>query len=81
MFFRSYDVDRIVSDTTSSTRNLIKTIVDIMSNKELLSYEAILAQVKERIPGVNEKDFEEIIGKMNKTGDILESRNGYYQMI
>lgn len=76
-----FDIDRVVSDTSSSSRTIAKVILDTLTNHDVLSYELLATKVKEVLPGVKDYDIEETISKLSRKGDVTEPKRGYYQAI
>ena len=74
-----YDIDRVVSDMSSSTRNIAKTILAVLVDKQPHFYDDIFMQVKELIPNLTEIDFEDVLGKLSHKGEITEPRKGQYK--
>ncbi len=73
------DIDRISSGTSASERNKILTVKEIIMELEAtynkaIPLEKVLEAAKER--GLTESEFEEIIAKLKRGGDIFEPRHG-----
>jgi len=73
------DVDRIMSDSSVSSRNVAKIILDVLSDKTPISFEGIFNRVKEKLPNVKEQDVDEAIRGLKH--DIFEPRANQYQLI
>ncbi|VVB74567.1 Minichromosome maintenance protein MCM [Candidatus Tiddalikarchaeum anstoanum] len=73
------DIDRVVSNVTSSQRSKIYEMVDLMKDLEKnfgkdLPLNEVINEAKNR--GIEEAKAEEIIDKMKRSGEVFEPRNG-----
>jgi len=78
------DIDRITSGITSSARNKISIIKEILNELEnqygkAIPLEEIVNSAKEK--GLNENEVEEIVDKLKRGGDIFEPRRGLIQRL
>lgn len=76
-----FDIDRVVSDLSSTGRNLARTILAVLSDRQLHTYEEILARTREQLPTLVELDFEEMVSKLTRKGEFTESKRGQYQLV
>jgi replicative DNA helicase Mcm len=76
-----YDIDRVVSDMSSTGRNVARVILGVLADKELHTYEEVWAKTKEQITTINEIDFEDMLSKLAHKGELTEPRRGSYQVI
>jgi len=78
------DIDRIASDTTSSQRNKILSIKEIISELEnitgkVIPLEDVIEQAKSK--GIKESAVEEVIQRLKRQGDIFEPKPGFISRI
>ncbi len=78
------DIDRITSGISSSTRNRISTIKEIIAELEnkfgkTIPIEEVIKEAKNN--KMEESDVEEIIDKLKRGGDIFEPRRGLIQRL
>jgi len=78
------DIDRISSGISSSTRNRISSIKEIIGDLEnkfgkMVPIKDIVETAKEK--NMNESEVEEIIDKLKRGGDIFEPRRGLIQRL
>jgi len=78
------DMDRIATGITSSERNKIVNIKEIIKDLEdkfgrTIPIEEIIQRASEK--GMNEEKVEEAIEKLKKSGDIFEPRRGFISKI
>lgn len=79
-----FDVDRIATDTPSSQRNkivVIKEIVNDLENKvgKTIPLEDLENIAKEK--GLSEDEINEVVEKLQRSGDIFEPKRGFIQKI
>ena len=75
----SFDIDRIVTGITTSTRNKIHVIGEILKNLENkygsnIPLQDVIDEAKEK--GMDETKAEEILEKMRRNGEIFEPKHG-----
>jgi replicative DNA helicase Mcm len=75
-----YDIDRVVSDMSSTGRNTARAILAVLADRQVQSYELVLQRVKEQIPTLNEIDFEDMMSRLSRKGELTEPRRGHYQL-
>jgi replicative DNA helicase Mcm len=78
------DIDRIGSDTSSSQRNkilLLKEIIRDIENKlgKTVPLEAVASEAKSK--GISDAELDEFIHKLRKSGDIFEPKPGFISRI
>lgn len=78
------DIDRISSDTSSSQRNkilVVKEIIKELENKlgKVIPLDDIEKDTKDK--GIDDHDLEEILQKLRKSGDIFEPKRGFVSRI
>lgn len=78
------DIDRLASGMTSSKRNKLNTVLDIIAaleqeNGKNVPVSMILERAKTR--GISEDDCDGIITELKKKGDIMEPRSGLIQRL
>lgn len=79
----SFDIDRIATDTTASTRNKIIIIKEIVAElehkmKPVPMQDIILAATEK---GISESDVDEVIQKLKRGGDLYEPKPGFVQKL
>lgn len=77
-----FDIDRIESGITSSQRNRIRSVLEIVNSLseevgEAVPIEDVIAEAEER--GLSEAD--EIIKKLKREGELFEPKQGHVQKI
>lgn len=77
------DIDRIVSGTPASERSKIVIVRESINKLEsrigkLIPLEELKADLGEKI---NDAEFEEIVDKLKRSGDIFEPKKGFVQRI
>jgi len=77
------DIDRIVSGTPASERNKIVIVRESINKLEsrigkLIPLDELKADLGEKI---NDTEFEEIVDKLKRSGDIFEPKKGFVQRI
>jgi len=80
----TFDVDRIATDTPSSTRNKILTIKEIINELENKIGKTIPLEDVEEIAkekGLNDEEIGESVDKLKRSGDIFEPKRGFIQKI
>ena len=79
----SFDIDRIASDTTASTRNKIIIIKEIIAELEHkmkpVPQDDVEALATEK--GISPSEFEEIVQKLKRGGDLYEPKPGFLQKL
>ncbi|MBS3176847.1 minichromosome maintenance protein MCM, partial [Candidatus Woesearchaeota archaeon] len=78
------DIDRIGSSMTSSQRNKVHIVKEIINEVEsqlgkTIPVEEILKFTTEK--GVTEEEVDEVLQKLKKAGDIFEPRRGFIQKL
>ncbi|MDP4012628.1 MAG: minichromosome maintenance protein MCM [Candidatus Nanoarchaeia archaeon] len=78
------DIDRIGTGITAATRNkmvVIREIIDAFEakGKKTIPIEDIMAEAMEK--GLTERNIEEVIEKLKRSGDIFEPKRGHIQKI
>ncbi len=78
------DIDRIGSDTSSSQRNKIlqvKEIIKTLENKvgKVIPIDDVEQEAAQK--GVTDAELDEIIQKLKKSGDVFEPKSGYISRI
>ncbi len=80
----TFDVDRISTDISASTRNKLVTMKEIIHELEMkvgktIQVEDILKSAAEK--DITESEAEEILQKLKRAGDIFEPRRGFISRI
>lgn len=80
-----FDIDRLTTGVTASTRNQAQTLKQIireladLKGDQNVPEDEILAKAGEQ--GIPEDKAEEVLEKLNRMGDIFRPRPGYYSII
>lgn len=79
----SFDIDRIATDTTASTRNKIiiikEIIVELEKKMKPVPMQDILIAATEK--GLSDSDVDEVIQKLKRGGDLYEPKPGFVQKL
>ena len=78
------DIDRIATGISSSQRNHIITVKEIITELEnkigkTIPIDDVVTEAKSK--GVEEDKVEEVLEKLKRSGDIFEPRRGFVQKI
>lgn len=78
---KTFDIDRISTGTTSSQRNKILLVKEVISEMENRLGKLIpVEEIEKELEGKMKPDeIEEAINKLNSTGDIFKPRRGFVQ--
>lgn len=79
-----FDIDRIESGISSSERNRLRSVQDIINSlqsdsEDPVPIEDVLAEAEER--GINEDEANEVINRLKRDGELFEPKNGHIQQI
>jgi len=79
----TFDIDRIATDTTASTRNKIILIKEIITDLEKTSkpvdMKDLIAAAAER--NITDSEVEEVVQKLKRGGDLFEPKAGFIQRL